>query len=110
MDKPIILCENGDVMLFNTVQDMLNYIEPVDVRDDIYEAFDANGRILKLLVNDYTSESLRISVEATGRTSPDSLKKELVKFAKSVDESFDVSGDSLEAILEKFEARFGFVV
>lgn len=50
MKAPIFIDNNGDIRVFASVQDAENWIEPIDVRDNEYEAFDSEGRRLRLTV------------------------------------------------------------
>lgn len=50
MEPPIILNENGDLSIFDSVRAAEEYVEPIDVRNNEYVAFDRNGRRLELRV------------------------------------------------------------
>ncbi len=43
---PIIVDNYGDVLVFKSVDDALVYLEPIDVLNNEYIAFDAEGRLL----------------------------------------------------------------
>ena len=49
MKPPIILRDKqaGDAMVFESVDDVLSYVESVDVQDGVYEVFDSDGRLLE---------------------------------------------------------------
>lgn len=49
MKPPIITNENGDVSFFESVQDATRCLEPIDVANDEYEIFDAEGFVLKAM-------------------------------------------------------------
>lgn len=46
MKLPLILCENGDVDLFESIEDLEHYVESPDIAD--YRVFDASGDVLHL--------------------------------------------------------------
>lgn len=48
MKTPIIVYENGDLLIFESIKDAVVYLEPVDVENDEYTAFDSEGYNLKL--------------------------------------------------------------
>ena len=50
MKPPIIVNEHGDVEVFTSVEDAEVYLEPIDVRNEEYTAFDSEGRKLSLRV------------------------------------------------------------
>jgi len=50
MEPPIILNENGDLSFFDSIRAAEEYIEPIDVRNNEYVAFDRTGRRLELRV------------------------------------------------------------
>jgi len=48
MKLPIILSNFGDVLVFATIARAIQYIEPIDVVNREYVAFDGEGRILEI--------------------------------------------------------------
>ena len=46
---PIIVDEHGTAMIFESLKDAELYLEPIDVRNGEYLAFDSDGRSLKLI-------------------------------------------------------------
>lgn len=49
MKPPIIVDETGDVAIFESVRAAELYLEPIDVKDDRYVAYDSEGRLLRLV-------------------------------------------------------------
>jgi hypothetical protein len=47
---PILLDEGGDLALFSSVERLEQYLEPIDVENGEYQAYDSTGRILRLRV------------------------------------------------------------
>jgi hypothetical protein len=54
MKTPIIIYEHGDISFFESVQDVERYLEPIDVKNDEYIAYDSEGRLLQLSVEHRT--------------------------------------------------------
>ena len=50
-----------DVMSFSSLRVMQGYLEPIDVENHEFEAWDAGGRVLELAVGKPRSEWLKIS-------------------------------------------------
>ena len=50
MKFPIIIYEHGDILLFTEVNRACDYLEPVDVKNNEYVAYDADGNLLELKV------------------------------------------------------------
>jgi len=110
MKNPLILHENGDVSVFENSSFLINYIEPIDVENNIYEAFDATGEVLKLaLVEDDRGQS-RISIESSGEIKPEELKNILQLFFSSVQNVYVPKGNSVEEIVNEFVRKFGCTV
>lgn len=45
---PIIIDEHGDISIFLSVAEACDYLEPIDVKNNEYSAYDSEGRCLKL--------------------------------------------------------------
>jgi hypothetical protein len=58
MKAPIIVNEHGNVMFFESVEAAERYLEPIDVENDEYVAYDGEGRLLRLVAT-----SPRITIE-----------------------------------------------
>lgn len=56
---PVIVDETGPIYIFESVEYAERYLEPIDVEDNRYVAFDSEGRLLRLLPT-----HPRISIEA----------------------------------------------
>ena len=55
MEMPIIVDENGDVSIYWTLEDAKKALEPIDVKNDEYIAYDGLGRLLLLeVISPYT--------------------------------------------------------
>lgn len=75
MEAPIILSENGDVSFFDSVHAAEEYVEPIDVRNQEYVAYDRTGRRLDLRV--VTKYRLRDVVEIVDREDAETAPEEL---------------------------------
>ena len=49
MKPPVIVDENGSVNVFDSIEAAERYLEPIDVENDEYIAYDSEGRLLKLI-------------------------------------------------------------
>mgnify|MGYP005758633445 CR=1 FL=1 len=49
MRPPIVIDEHGDISFFPSVEAACRYIEPIDVRNNEYVAFDSAGYLLQLV-------------------------------------------------------------
>jgi len=45
---PLFINESGDLSIFETIDDAVRYIEPVDVLSGVYVGYDSQGMLLKL--------------------------------------------------------------
>lgn len=51
MRPPIILGEAGDVTVYATQEDAERSVEPIDVKRELYIAYDSEGRALRFIVH-----------------------------------------------------------
>jgi hypothetical protein len=87
MKPPIIIDENGDISFFETVKDVELYLEPIDVINGEYVAYDSEGHILQLNVerkdsaNIFSSlETVVLSPSVTSQRHTSELKSILINF------------------------------
>ncbi len=50
MRLPIFAYEHGDLLIFPTLQAAQSYLEPIDIRNDEYVVYGADGEILEITV------------------------------------------------------------
>jgi len=50
MKLPIIINEHGDVSAYRSLEDACSYMEVIDVRNNEYVAYDADGYLLNLKI------------------------------------------------------------
>lgn len=48
MRPPIVLSESGDIEIFKDIDALLRYVEPIDVANGEYVAYDSEGRCIHL--------------------------------------------------------------
>lgn len=78
---PITTAEGHDIVVFESVHELLDYIEWMDVEDGVYEAWDSLGRKIHLSVE---NEEIQLAV-ITGETlQADQLMTLLTKHVHSV--------------------------
>lgn len=59
ISPPVIIDEHGTATIFESVENAERYLEPIDVRNKEYVAYDSEGRLLRLLPT-----SPRITIES----------------------------------------------
>jgi hypothetical protein len=96
MKLPIILVEHGDILIFRSVEDAELALEPIDVRNGEYVAYDAEGRTLVLSV---------IIDEKPGLFGWSARRTECVKLIDNPEAAIDEAG--LSASLAQFLNRSG---
>jgi hypothetical protein len=108
MKAPIVFLEHGDVMLFPDADHASRYIEPLDVINQEYEAYDAVGTPLKLVTNGLTNP-VTILVDASKDQASEKVRSAIVNFLTHSGVSGDEASTApLSTLLDMFIARFGF--
>jgi hypothetical protein len=82
MEVPIVVLESGDVLFFRSLSRAEQYLEPIDVRNDEYIAYDSEGRLLRLIPHDHT---VRVELAEEESTHANELKDALVNFFAEID-------------------------
>jgi hypothetical protein len=95
MIPPIIVEEYGNLMFFKSAADAERYLEPIDVRNGEYVAYDSVGRRLTLGVAKKESKFFYGMLK-------DTMEVVTVRDGNGVD-----AADELSQILRKFLERFG---
>lgn len=80
---PIFLDEHGDIAAFASLADAVADVEAIDVLNDEYEAFDAEGRALVLHARD-GRDPVSITVKAEVSPQPDELARRLRRWVERV--------------------------
>jgi hypothetical protein len=81
MKVPIIAVESGDILFFRSLSIAERYLEPIDVRNNEYIAYDSEGRLLCLTPCEYT---VKIELAEENPTHADKLKEALLDFFTNV--------------------------
>jgi hypothetical protein len=76
MVPPVIINENGDVSVYRTADAAAQKLEPIDVENNEYTAFDSEGYPLQLVAGGY-------AVSIPGRTGAVADRDALVKILRS---------------------------
>ena len=76
---PIIVDESGDTIVFDSIEAAAIYLEPIDVEDNIFVAFDSAGRLLRLLP---TTPQITIEAAEEVPNHAERLRELLIKFLK----------------------------
>lgn len=94
----------GDVKKYSSIAAMQNDVEKIDIENEEYEAWDADGVPLSLSVQ----QPVWLGVEPQSSTKPHELAAAIAEFAKrsgiSIDESSLLSG-KFEAALDAIEQK-----
>ena len=118
MKLPIFVYEHGDLNIFETVEDLENYLEPIDVENDEYIAYDGSGHLLKLKVKDMYRPSFLGPIKSKGvrieeyRNRVDrtiELKNVLIDVLKNTGKFWKNDQEhSLEELIKKVIREFGY--
>src|SRR5690606_19360688 len=104
---PIIVSENGDILVFPTVGEACAYLEPIDVKNGEYIAYDSDGQLLELKVSlektknifGINSQKERVSINSTLTEDKEGLIARLENFLVSVSKSEIDNGSSLPDLI-----------
>ena len=79
IQPPIIVDESGATDIFDSIESAERYMEPIDVEDNLYVAFDGTGRLLRLIPT-----TPRITIEAAEEVPnhAERLRELLIQFLK----------------------------
>jgi len=106
MRPPIVLDEHGDISLFPSVDAAARYLEPIDVRNGEYIAYDSAGFLLKLVP---TEPVVSISGYLSYQPHQDQLEQVLSSFVERASGSpIPAEVTSLEGLLALCVRQFGY--
>lgn len=120
MKPPIIVNENGALTFFQSITDVERYLEPIDVRNQEYVAYDSDGRQLELGVEQETMagwlglgktirERVRIVQAEETATHAEELKKILRVFLQKLGGPSDsLHTATLQDLITASTQRMGF--
>ncbi len=105
---PVVLDERGDTYVFRSIRDLVGYVEAIDVRDGIFEAFDAADRPILLAA---ASDRSPVTYSLGSAADPERLRGILVRYARhpriaaTLPSSLVVEDASLENLLAALSPR-----
>ncbi|MUV14522.1 hypothetical protein [Noviluteimonas gilva] len=106
MRPPIIIDEHGDVSVFESVEAAARYIEPIDVRNNEYVAYDSAGYLLRLVP---TEPRVSIPGYASDVPQPAQLAQALrTCWEQSWGAPVPAEVTSLDALLALFVSKHGY--
>lgn len=117
MKLPIILSENGDIMMFSSKEEACSYLEPIDIRNDEYLAYDAEGTPLNLGISNEEKSLFRVMKyrvpkvtieEVQSRPSSSELRQKLLDYSHAVGVTIhdnDISLSDLISMLKKYASN-----
>jgi hypothetical protein len=80
MKPPIILDNRGDLLIFGSANDAVAYVEPIDVENKEYVAYDSEGCLLSLSVRGRWIKRIIIEPQETDPAHGEELRGKLEKF------------------------------
>lgn len=80
INPPIIVDESGATDVFESIEYAERYLEPVDVEDNRYVAFDSTGRLLRLIAT-FPGVTIEAAEEAPNHA--EVVRELLIRFLKN---------------------------
>lgn len=105
MKPPLIVSEHGDVMVFETAEHLEQKLEPPDVLNDEYVAYDSEGRRLSLQVADHR---VRVSATEAEPSHADELREVLANFLTRTGHGEGRSALSLSGLVDALVHAHGY--
>lgn len=104
--RPIVVQNQGEVILFNSIEDAQLWMEAIDVRNNEYEVFDSTGLRLDPSVVTGRIETVQISIHEPRSRDVDRLRGILLDFAvregkTSRERASKMGVDDLLALIQK---------
>jgi hypothetical protein len=73
---PIVLLEDSYQRMFGSLDELLAYVEPIDVRDNVYTVIDGGGQVIALSADsDSAPVAARLTDEFAARRLEDALRE-----------------------------------
>lgn len=108
MRPPIVIDEHGDISFFLSVEAAARYIEPIDVRNNEYVAYDSAGFLLQLVA---TEPVVSIPGYLSDIPHQEQLAQTLRSFLdRSSSAKMPAEATSLEGLLALCIRTFGYTV
>lgn len=110
MKPPIIIDENGALTFFKSLTDAERYLEPIDVRNQEYIAYDSEGRRLELRVEE---EEVGAGLLGFGKTRRERVRiaqaEEVPAHAEELKKTLRASLQKLGVSLESLHSLYDLV-
>ena len=107
IELPIFIVEGNDVGIYKTLEKAINHLEPIDVKNKIYDGYDASGRKLKI---DVLNNRIVVTLAEEKPTHAKVLETILRNYLRSMDAlSNDEKSSDLKALVNKcikYSVRF----
>lgn len=102
MKPPIIIYDNGDLLIFESIEKAESYLEPIDI--DIYTAYDCEGHLLFLIEQ---GERVTIRLAETEPNHVNELRHVLIDFLSRIGNEYDELSKALleELIVKSLEYK-----
>jgi len=113
---PIIVDESGDISIFDSARSAERYLEPIDVRNEVYEVYDATGRRLKpeiraetrLFFGRFGFKTESVVLVSSELVEADRLQQRLLRFLEKVKKGdASLAALPLETLVEELRHRVG---
>ncbi|MGO4223678.1 hypothetical protein AB4Y64_17725, partial [Lysobacter sp. TAF61] len=106
MHPPIVIDEHGDISLFPSVEAASRYLEPIDVRNNEYVAYDSAGFLLELVSTEPVVSIPGYLSELPRREQLAQVLRSFLERASGVPVPAEVT--SPEGLLALFISKFGY--
>lgn len=107
MTPPIVIDENGDVTLYQSVEAAARALEPIDIKNNEYVAYDSEGFVLAF---EGQGPRVLISGRASAQSDPQALLAVLQAFWERAAKSPWPATTSVKQAVAQSCKRFGYGV
>ena len=107
MTPPIVIDENGDVTLYQSVEAAARSLEPIDIKNNEYVAYDSEGFVLNF---ECQGPHVLISGRASSQPAPEALLAVLQSFwERALKTPWPATTSANQAVAQSCK-RFGYGV
>lgn len=97
---------NGEIHTYESIEDLVLQVEPIDIKNDTYDIYDATGVLIKLKVIVRSKKILgliplrneEVAAEVTDTRKEDSLRRDILDFCEK--HQIDIDTSSIEAMVK----------
>jgi hypothetical protein len=118
MSTPVIVSENGDLMIFKSVEQAQAALEPIDVKNGEYVAYDSEGFLLAFEIVRFKKNNIfranheveAVELKKSTKHCPKQLSELLIQFFKNTN-TYVREDDSakLQDLIQKAISNYGYV-